>query len=170
MPGLLNTKEIGPGADQGAPQAGQDSYDMFVKNGLQLIYNKDSLPQLLSSIEGNGIPVEGLANTLIAIMSRLKDSAEKSGQTIPEDVVNEAAAELIEHIADLSSESDGHKFTKEETDAALARAAEMFTSMNQGAPAAGAGQSQPAGAPQSAGQPAAQPGGAQPAAPGGLLR
>lgn len=148
MAGLLDAKRTPPeaapqdAADEGAARdtagdsGGQALYDQVVKNGLKIIYNRDSMPQLLKSLEGNGEPVDGLANTLATVLARLVQSAEQNGTTIPDDVLRAAAAELLKHLATLEQDSGGHKFSKQE----LAGAAKLSMLLYQQASAAGGAQ------------------------------
>jgi hypothetical protein len=123
MAGLMNTQKpppaaAPPGQPPGAPPASgggdQASYERFVRNGMRLIYSEKTLESVLRSLDGDGNPVEGLANTIASVVTRLTDSAAQKGVDLAPDVVLHGAGELIEQLADLSKESGGHAYTDEE--------------------------------------------------------
>lgn len=104
----------------------QAQYDTFVTNGMQLIYNEKSMPQVLQSIAGDGDPVEGLANTVATVVMRLEDSAADKGQEISGDVKMHGATELLEQMAELAGEAGIHDYSEEEMEGALFRALDIY--------------------------------------------
>lgn len=193
MPGLLNAKQrlLGEKADQTAapqaaspqaassraasPQAANDDeqafYERFIKNGLSLIHNEGGMRAIMELV-GGGNPVEGLANALVSVLTRLTDTASAQGIEINQDVILQGGSELFLEMADLAEEAGIHDFSKDELEAALAFGLQMFTMMPQKQQAGG----QPgmaAGGPAAAGQVApdqvARPPATTPAR-GGLLQ
>ena len=146
MPGLL-TQQQGPagavaqpiaGANPAAPgqvsgeeqpnvtEAEQQIYDTFVDNAFSAIYDEKSLPQIKESLKGAGDPVEGLANTAVSVITRVQDSAEQAGQTLPPDVVFHAGVEILENLADFASKSGIHDYTPEEIEGGTYRAMDIY--------------------------------------------
>ena len=156
MAGLLNTADqgtppaapaaqmpAGPESDMGTgPEAGgeegsnvspeeQKQYDQFVGNGMKLIFNKQGVQNILKAIKGDGKPVDGLANALVMVVTRLEDSAEQAGQKISPDVVMHGGVELLEQLADLAQKAGVHDFSKKELDGALYRAMDLYRERRQ---------------------------------------
>src|SRR5688500_11059217 len=50
----------------------QGAYDKFVRNGMRMIYSEQMLPQIIKSLDGNGNPPHGLANTTLMVIQRLE--------------------------------------------------------------------------------------------------
>jgi hypothetical protein len=123
----------------------QARYDAYVKNGMRLMYRKQGVRALVKSLDGNGDPVSGLANTLGAIALRLTGSAKKAGQPLDPQVVLHGSGELLEQLADFSQQSGGHTYTDDElrkVATVLAKAAKGEGAQPQPAP-----QPSPASAP-----------------------
>lgn len=155
---------VQPPQQQGgaAPKGGDDqaTYDKFVKNGMRLIYRKDdaSVKSMLASLDGNGNPLEGLANTVGTLVMRLTSSAEQKGASIPPNVVLRGAGELLEQLADYSKQSGGHEYTDQELQSvAKVMVQAMAGGGQQGEQPVGQPAGQPAG-PQMNGAPAARRG------------
>ncbi len=68
----------------------QQAYDAFVNNALTVISDEKSLPSIVQSLKGDGNPVDGLANTAVAVVVWVQDSAEQAGQALAPDVVFQA--------------------------------------------------------------------------------
>lgn len=102
-----------------ASSDGQDAHDQFVKNGMRLIYNEKTLPAVLQSLEGEGNPPLGLANTTLAVIKRLEQSAAKAGKEIPPDAHAQGTVEIMQLLAELSEKTGGHEYTRDELEAAL---------------------------------------------------
>lgn len=145
MAGLMNPmKQPPPAADDAAEGATEPAaaeaggeqavYERFVRNGMRLIYGEKTLPSVIKSLEGDGNPVEGLANTISTVVMRLVDSAAKKGVELPPDVVMYGAGELIEQLADLSKESGGHAYTDEEMATVAKAVVDAVNMPEEGAP------------------------------------
>lgn len=131
---------IAPGRDataMGPPDTGADDtpnvspeeqamYDKFVDNGLSLIFDEKAAPQLLNRIKSAPNPVEGLAATTVMVVSRLRDSAENSGQQIEPAVLLHGGAELMENIAMLAKASGVHEYSESEMEQATYAAMDQY--------------------------------------------
>lgn len=118
-----------------SPQGdGQATYDLFVKNGMRVLFDKNALPAILKSVAAGGDPVIGLARTLASLLVRIVASAEQSGQQIPLDIIQEGAKELLGHLADLAGEAGVHKFTPQELTKALPLTYLFYARMKQQGP------------------------------------
>ena len=104
----------------------QGIYDQFVNNAFSVIYDEKSLPSIIESLKGDGNPVEGLANTAVGVVTRVQDSAEKAGQTLPPEVVFQAGVEILEDLADLAEKAGVHDFTPEELEGAAFQAMDLY--------------------------------------------
>lgn len=107
----------------------QQVYDQFVDQALSAIYDDKSLSQVIEGLKGDGNPVDGLANTTVAIVMRVQDSAEKAGQALPPDVVFNAGTEVLEELAGLAEKAGVHKFTDEEVEGAMFQAMDLYREM-----------------------------------------
>ena len=144
MPGLLTQQQTAaPGAPGAAPssaaapqQAGEGQpnvspeeqaiYDTFVDNAFSAIYDEKALPQVLKSLEGDGDPIDGLANTAVTTIIRVQDSAENAGQQLTSDVVFHAGAEILEDLADLAEKAGIHTYTTDELEGATFKAMDIY--------------------------------------------
>ena len=106
----------------------QTQYDEFVDKGLLVIFDEAALPQILKSLEGNGKPIDGLANTTVGVVTRLEDSAETQGIEISPDVVFNGGIELLESLADLAEKAGIHEYTPEEIEGATFQAMDLYRS------------------------------------------
>lgn len=133
MAGLLNqqTNVATEEAATNVTPEEQEQYNQFVTNGMQAMYDEKSLPQMLQAIQGDGNPVEGLANALVMLVTRLEDSAEQAGQKISGDVMLHGGTELLEQMADLSKEAGMHDFNKQELEEALYTAMDLYRGFRQ---------------------------------------
>ena len=107
----------------------QAEYNLIVNNAYNLLY--DNMPALLKGISGGGDPVTGLAQTVANTLSRLVNSAVRSGKKLSNDIVFHAGIELIEDLADLAKDSDIHDFTPDELESATYLSVEMYRSLQQ---------------------------------------
>ncbi len=151
MPGLLTQNQAPAGVDPSgapAPTGGiqapgpvggeeqpnvspeeQKVYDQFVDNALSAVYDDKSLPQIIESLKGDGDPLDGLANTAVAVVVRVQDSAEKAGQALSPDVVFQAGIEILEDLAELAGKAGVHEFTAQEIEGATFRAMDIYREM-----------------------------------------
>lgn len=112
----------------------QQQYDQFVGNYLRLVYENDQMrPALLKSLEGDGNPVEGLANTAAMVVKRLVDSARTKGGEISQDVIFHAGAqEIIPDLAELQADAKIADLGDEEIEAAMYRALDIYREAEMG--------------------------------------
>ena len=116
MAGLMQNPQppqgMGP-QDQGGDQQG---YEAIVRNAASMLYHPDVMPGVLKSLQQAPNPVEGLASAISAVMTRVEDAAETSGQQFPANVRAAAAKEIGEMIAELAGPNGAaiHEFTQEE--------------------------------------------------------
>lgn len=104
----------------------QAQYDKLVTNGMELMYNDKTMPQLLKSIASGGNPVEGVANALTTVFMRLEDSGEKAGFKAGGDVKIHAATELMEQMVELAEAAGIHEFTPKEMERAYLLATDNY--------------------------------------------
>lgn len=146
----------------------QAQYDAFVKNGMRLVYTHDKpgLKKLLTSLDGGGDPVAGLANTLAAVSMRLVGSAKKAGSMLAPEVILHGSGELLEQLADFSKQTGGHAYSDDELRSIAQGMADGYQQKAQGGapPSGGAPPQAPA-----AGPPSGPPSAPQPAAPPQLM-
>jgi len=156
MPGLLKNRQGQQQEARPADDAEQAGYEDFVKKGLSLIHNEGGMRAMLELV-GGGNPVEGLANALVTVLTRLVDTAKAQGVLLEQDVILQGGSELFLEMADLAEEAGVHEFSKDELKASLAFGLQLFTQMSQEKQQSGQ-QAAPGQAPgQAAPQPAAAP-------------
>lgn len=109
----------------------QAQYDQFVANGMQLLYSPQALPRVLQAMQGDGDPVEGLANALVTLVTRLEDSAGKGNAEISGDVKFHGATELLGQMADLAKEAGIHDYSEDEQERALYLALDLYRNARQ---------------------------------------
>src|SRR5690606_18411012 len=89
------------GFQQASPEE-QEQYELFVAQGMNLIYDKRLFQSVVGMLEGEGDPIEGLARTAALVVAKVIQSADKAGQKFPGDVLYAAATEIFEDLAELS--------------------------------------------------------------------
>ena len=136
--GLLNTPP--PPIKTGSPQEEepnvtaeeQEQYNLFVTNGMKILHNMSSSKQLVEVIRGDGNPVQGLANALVLIVTKVEDSAKKGGQELTGDVLLHGGTELLEQIVEVAEAAGIHKFTEKQMESALYIAMDQYGQARQG--------------------------------------
>ena len=140
MPGLLQQQQraLAPAQeDETVTPEEQEQYDLFVSNGMKLLYDQKVMPKLMESIRGggnateDGNPIEGLANALSMLVMRLEDSAAEKGQPISPDVMLHGGTELLEQMADLAEQAGVHTFDESEIETALYLALDTYRTTRQ---------------------------------------
>lgn len=138
MAGLMNPAKRQPDATQkpgegenNVSEQEQQQYDEFVTNGMTMAYDEKMMPQIITTMEGDGNPVEGLGNVVAMIVMRLEDSAKQSGIEISGDVMYHGAVELIEQLAELGEEAGVATFKEEDLESALYIALDIYRSTRQ---------------------------------------
>lgn len=133
MRGLMSEQQTTPaGEDESnvSPEE-QQQYNEYVENGMNMMYDEKIMPQLMETVTGSGNPIEGLANAIMAIVTRLDDSAEKKGVTIPGDVKLHGATEIMEQMVELAETAGVHEYTEEEMESAYYRAIDLYRESRQ---------------------------------------
>lgn len=120
------------GAEGNVSPEEQAQYDAFVTNGMKLMNDEKGIDGLLKSIQGDGDPIQGLANTVAAIVIRVEDSAQKQGVEISPDVLMHGGTELLEQAADLAEQAGIHEFSEEDLESALYQSMDIYRSMREG--------------------------------------
>ena len=105
----------------------QEQYDLTVGNAFKLIYSEGSMEKILPTLNS----VEGLANAVAHIFSRLNDTAKRSGRPIPPDVLFKGGEEVLGRLAELAESGGVKTFAAEEIEQALYRAVDTFQVLQQ---------------------------------------
>lgn len=106
----------GPALSGGAQPASPEEqrlYNHFVAKAMMLTYDEKMFPQVLSMLEGEGDPVEGLARATAMIVARVASAAEQAGQQLSGDVVLHAGTEVLEDLAELAREAGIKDFSQD---------------------------------------------------------
>jgi hypothetical protein len=163
MAGLMNPQGQPPAPAPGpaAPMGGggapeQESYNSLVNNASQILYDPKTMPGILKSIDMAPNPVEGLANAVSQVMTRVEDAGAEAGQQFTPKARSAAAKEIGEMLAELVQSAGIHKFSQEELGNAFQLASAQYGQIH--------GPNGRKGPQPQQGQPPAQP----PAQPGGL--
>ncbi|MCP4607756.1 MAG: hypothetical protein GY845_03425 [Planctomycetes bacterium] len=65
----------------------QEIFDMFIINGMELIYDEKQAKSMLPRIADSEDPVKAMAELLVDIVTRITRSAQQAGKKIPPEVV-----------------------------------------------------------------------------------
>lgn len=103
------------GEEQATPEE-QAQYDQIVGNAMNITYDKAMLPRVIQMLEGEGDPIEGLAQTAAVIISRVMQSAQQAGVELDGIVAFHAGTEILEDLAELSKEAEVHDFSQNPDD------------------------------------------------------
>lgn len=143
MRGLLSKDEApeDTGAEMpdesGMPQASPEEqalYTEFVNNGFKLVYAGGEVkPAILTSLEGDGEPMEGLANTTVAIVARVAQAAEEAGQDLDAGLIMHAGSEILADLANLQKEAGIAELSEDEIEGAFYRAVDLYREQAQSA-------------------------------------
>lgn len=117
-PGLMAAAQQGaapPDADSPTLPTPEEQrlYDLTVTNGLKLMGAPKSIPAILRLLEGEGDPVEGLAQAASSVVMRLVTSLAQAGKRITPDVTYHAGVELFEELADMATRAGIHDFRED---------------------------------------------------------
>lgn len=116
---------------EGVSPEEQAQYEAWVKNAMELMYNEKSMEQVVAALQGDGSPVEGLANALVMVTVRLEDSAAEQGQAVSEDVKFHAANEILSLLSDLAEAAGVHTYTEQEAEQAFMMAMDLYRDLRQ---------------------------------------
>jgi hypothetical protein len=111
----------------------QKQYDLFVHNGMELIYTKDGkiLPEVLQRLS-RGKPIQALAQTAVWLVMMVENSAKQNGLQITDDVIMHGGEELLEQLAEIAEKAHIHSFTQGELQGAWYNALDMYREANTG--------------------------------------
>lgn len=109
----------------------QEQYDQFVTNGMSLIHSEESMPQVLETLKGDGNPVEGLSHALVAVVTRLEQSAEEAGTPVEGDIKMHGGEALRDQLVELAEAAGIHEYTPDEVETAFFMACDQYREMKQ---------------------------------------
>lgn len=92
------------GVDQATPEE-QAQYEQIVAQAMNLIYGETVTTAILKMLQGEGDPIEGLAQTASTVILRTLQSGDQAGVKFSGDVVLNAGTEIFEDLANLSKEA-----------------------------------------------------------------
>lgn len=109
----------------------QAMYDRFMDNGFRLAYSPQTRSAIVQRMKAGGDPVEGLAAATVNLVGALEESAQKSGATIPPDVLLHGGSDLLADLADYAGAAKVHTFSPEEKERALYMALDLYATRNR---------------------------------------
>ncbi len=103
LPGSLAAQEqeaiaADPLAEEQGTEAEQVNYEKIVLAASEILYDEKSSRGVTKMLKAGDDPARSIANVTVMIMTQLD---EKSGGTIPEEVILPAATEVVELVAEL---------------------------------------------------------------------
>lgn len=112
----------------------QQQYDIFVKNGMELLYREDGTvqPDVLKRLSTGKKYIDTLAQTLVWLVMMLETSAKSNNAPISDDVLMHGGRELLEQLIDIADAAGIHKFTQAEQQGAWYQALDMYREANSG--------------------------------------
>lgn len=134
MPGLMGQgqqMQSMPQDEGNVSPEEQDKYEAFVKNGMEIIYNKDIIPQLLQNVAQAPSPQEGLANAASLVVMRLEDSAEQNNVQVDGEIKMQGGLEIMEALTELVEAAGIHEYTEEEMEGAYYQAIDKYRETRQ---------------------------------------
>lgn len=111
---------------ENASEEEQAQYDQFVSNGAKLIYSPEIRKTVQKNLSGAGNPIEGLANTLVMIVTRLDQSAQENSIEVSGDVKMHGAMELLDLLIEYAEESRIAQIDEKMAEQALYLAFDMY--------------------------------------------
>lgn len=132
-PGMPRTNTgMEPSADgENVSPEEQAQYENFVSNGMELVYNEQTMPALMQSIATASSPVEGLSNALVMVVSRLEESAKQNNAQIDGEVMMHGATEISEALVELAEAAGIHQFTEQDMEGAFYSAVDRYRESKQ---------------------------------------
>ena len=121
--------------DQGESQGGekpnvtpeeQAQYEKFVDNCYSSIYDPKAFPAIQKALQATEDPLDNLAHTVVGVVTRVVDSAQKANAPLDDAVIFQGGVEVMEDLADLSAKLGIHEFTEDELQSATYRALDMY--------------------------------------------
>jgi len=111
----------------------QKQYDEFVENALRLTYDKKTMPNVLETLKGGDNPIEGLANTLVMVVTALEKQADAAGAELSSDVIFHGSFEIIADLANLQKEAGIADLDDDEVEKAIYMAIDIYRQQKQSA-------------------------------------
>lgn len=110
----------------------QAQYERFVDAGQQIIYG-EALPQIEQRLQatqdqGDGVggPVDDLANVIVMVVQKVKETATSAGEDLSPDVIHHGGIMLLEDLAEYAEAKGIHSFTEQDLEAAYLRALDLY--------------------------------------------
>lgn len=110
----------------------QQQYDLFVQNGMEILYTDDGTPQpeVLKRLSTGSKPIDTLAQTTVWLVMILEQDAQRAGRPIENDVLFHGAREIMEQMIELAEAADIHTFKEAEIQGAWYQALDMYREAN----------------------------------------
>ena len=128
------------GVQEGEPNVTpeeQAQFDEFMGNARKIIYPKDDKGFRVSDNVLQGLaatkdkPMLALATTAVSIVVGLRDSAERAGQMVDQDVMFHAGADIVAELAEVAEVADIAEFSEEDVEKAFYLALDMYSAQAQ---------------------------------------
>jgi hypothetical protein len=125
----------GPAEEDETPNVSpeeQKQYDLFVENGMELLYTPDGQPhpEVLKRLSTGNKPIDTLAQTTVWLVTILEQDATRNNAPIDSDVLFHGARELMEQLIDLAEAAGIHTFKEAEIQGAWYQALDMYREAN----------------------------------------
>lgn len=104
----------------------QAQYDEMVTNAMAILYDQNVANDIVQMVSQSNDPVSGLADATVMIVNKLQGSAEDNGVALNSDVLQHAALEIIEQLADTLEQLGVHSYSGEEIESATLRAFDQY--------------------------------------------
>lgn len=129
--GFTGQEEVEDEAPNVDPEE-QQQYDMFVKNGMEILYKEDGTvePQVLQRLSTGSKPIDTLAQTTVWLVMLLEQDAQRNNQPIEDDVLMHGGRELMEQLIEIAEAADLHEFKEAEIQGAWYQALDMYREAN----------------------------------------
>lgn len=131
-----NTPEVEEPGEMPATAAEQAQYDLVASRALKYIHGKGR-DQILQSMGAANSPAEGIGQVTAHLFRQIKDSAKQGGQEIDDEIMLNAAGEVVEDLAELGQKEGIFKFddqaeAQEQTEDSLLWAMQYYGKEAQG--------------------------------------
>ena len=131
QPKQMNTgMEAGSESENVSPEE-QRAYEDFVSNGMTVIYDEKAMPALLQAMASASNPIEGLANALVIVVSKLDTSAKRNNVQIDGEIMMHGATEIAEGLVELAEAAQIHEYTEQDMEAAYYAAVDKYRDTKQ---------------------------------------
>lgn len=131
-------------ADGNVTPQEQQAYDMFVRNGMEIIFPGSGgvAPSVLAHLKGEfddvaeifanadppltPSPTDNLAVAATAIVLALEASASQANAEITDDIVYHGGVEIIEQLTEVAEAAKLHDYSEQDQENALYRAVDLY--------------------------------------------